>query len=50
MTPDLGQGEAQAIEDAFYLTQAISNSKKEEDAFVDFHKSRKTKVEKLVKL
>jgi len=50
MTPDLGQGGAQAIEDAFYLTQAISNSKKEEDAFVDFHKSRKTKVEKLVKL
>ena len=50
MTPDLGQGGAQAIEDAFYLANIICNSKNKEDAFIDFHKSRKAKVEKLVKL
>ena len=50
MTPDLGQGGAQAIEDAFYLAHSIYNSEKIEDAFIDFHKVRKTKVKKLVKL
>ncbi|NJC28487.1 FAD-dependent monooxygenase [Neolewinella antarctica] len=49
MTPDLGQGGAQAIEDAYYLSNFINSSKCIEDAFHRFHSSRKTKVEKLVK-
>ncbi len=49
MTPDLGQGGAQAIEDAFYLSNIISNTKSIEKAYQDFFIFRKDKVQKLVK-
>ncbi|WP_281991684.1 FAD-dependent monooxygenase [Aquimarina aggregata] len=49
MTPDLGQGGAQAIEDAFYLSNFIKKTKKLDTAFDKFYSYRKTKVEKLVK-
>ncbi|SEL49072.1 2-polyprenyl-6-methoxyphenol hydroxylase [Aquimarina amphilecti] len=49
MTPDLGQGGAQAIEDAFYLSNFIKETNKLESAFNKFYAYRKTKVEKLVK-
>lgn len=49
MTPDLGQGGAQAIEDAYYLSNFIKNSTDLEEAFHTFYTSRKGKVEKLVK-
>lgn len=50
MTPDLGQGGAQAIEDAYYLAQAIYRSNKKNTAFTEFYNFRKNKVQKLVKL
>ncbi len=49
MTPDLGQGGAQAIEDAFYLSNFISNNRHIEKAFRDFFFFRKDKVQKLVR-
>ena len=49
MTPDLGQGGAQAIEDAYYLSNYIHKSHSLEAAYDKFHKHRKPKVEKLVK-
>ncbi|WP_024770957.1 FAD-dependent monooxygenase [Aquimarina macrocephali] len=49
MTPDLGQGGAQAIEDAFYVSHFIKKSKSIETAYEDFYNYRKSKVEKLVK-
>jgi len=49
MTPDLGQGGAQAIEDAYYLSNAIKNSEIINKAFAKFQTNRKNKVEKLVK-
>lgn len=49
MTPDLGQGGAQAIEDAFYLSNCIHNNEYIEIAFEQFYNYRKVKVEKLVK-
>ncbi|KZS39027.1 hypothetical protein AWE51_10695 [Aquimarina aggregata] len=49
MTPDLGQGGAQAIEDAFYLSNFIKKTKKLDTAFDKFYNYRKAKVEKLVK-
>lgn len=49
MTPDLGQGGAQAIEDAFYLSNCIKNNDSIEIAFEQFYNYRKVKVEKLVK-
>ncbi|QKX05828.1 zeaxanthin epoxidase [Aquimarina sp. TRL1] len=49
MTPDLGQGGAQAIEDAFYLSNFIHGIPKTEDAFDTFYTFRKPKVERLVK-
>ncbi|WP_347922786.1 FAD-dependent monooxygenase [Pontimicrobium sp. SW4] len=49
MTPDLGQGGAQAIEDAYYLSNFIYNSRNLETAYDTFYKYRKPKVEKLVK-
>ncbi|MBR9757873.1 MAG: zeaxanthin epoxidase [Algicola sp.] len=48
MTPDLGQGGAQAIEDAFYLSNAIHQSNELNTAFNNFYNFRKTKVKKLV--
>ncbi|WP_106793438.1 FAD-dependent monooxygenase [Aquimarina sp. Aq78] len=49
MTPDLGQGGAQAIEDAFYVSHFIKKSKSVATAYEDFYSYRKSKVEKLVK-
>ncbi len=49
MTPDLGQGGAQAIEDAFYLANFMTKSTDVETAYKEFYKYRKAKVEKLVK-
>ena len=48
MTPDLGQGGAQAVEDAYYLSYFIKSSEKIENAFEKFFTYRKAKVEKLV--
>ncbi|MBR9854660.1 MAG: zeaxanthin epoxidase [Algicola sp.] len=48
MTPDLGQGGAQAIEDAFYLANFIDNTNTLDTAFNDFYNYRKKKVKKLV--
>ena len=52
MTPDLGQGGAQAIEDAFYLAKSLEefNGISIEKAFTVFHNNRKEKVQKLVSL
>lgn len=49
MTPDLGQGGAQAIEDAFYLSNFINESIDMEATYDKFYKYRKPKIEKLVK-
>jgi len=49
MTPDLGQGGAQAIEDAYYLSNFIYKSSSLEKAYNKFYRYRKPKVEKLVK-
>lgn len=49
MTPDLGQGGAQAIEDAYYISRFIKNSGKIDRAFEKFYHHRKIKVQKLVK-
>ncbi len=49
MTPDLGQGGAQAIEDAYYLSNFIHKSNSLEVAYDKFCIYRKPKVEKLVK-
>ncbi|WP_272151442.1 FAD-dependent monooxygenase [Tenacibaculum aiptasiae] len=49
MTPDLGQGGAQAIEDAYYLSNLIKKSKNNTSAFDKFYAYRKNKVIKLVK-
>ncbi len=49
MTPDLGQGGAQAIEDAYYLSNFIYKSSNLETAYSKFSTYRKPKVEKLVK-
>lgn len=49
MTPDLGQGGAQAIEDAYYLSNFIKNSDSIKKAFDSFFNQRKSKVQKLVK-
>ena len=43
------QGGAQAIEDAFYLSNFIKKSEKIEIAFERFFNFRKTKVQKLVR-
>ncbi|MFD0760902.1 FAD-dependent monooxygenase [Lutibacter aestuarii] len=48
MTPDLGQGGAQAMEDAFYLSNLIHQSNAFDVAFNNFYNLRKTKVKKLV--
>ncbi|WP_103072178.1 FAD-dependent monooxygenase [Aquimarina sediminis] len=49
MTPDLGQGGAQAIEDAFYLANILQKQKDTQKAFQMFFETRKKKVQKLVK-
>jgi len=47
MTPDLGQGGAQAIEDAFYISNFINNEDNIDVAFEKLYAFRKAKVEKL---
>ncbi|WP_298486746.1 FAD-dependent monooxygenase [uncultured Maribacter sp.] len=49
MTPDLGQGGAQAIEDAYYLSNFIPQYDNLETAYYKFYNYRKPKIEKLVK-
>lgn len=49
MTPDLGQGGAQAIEDAYYLSNFINNLGSLEESYDHFCTYRKPKAEKLVK-
>lgn len=49
MTPDLGQGGAQAIEDVYYLSNLLSNSEPTDEAFQMFYKLRKEKVQKIVR-
>jgi 2-polyprenyl-6-methoxyphenol hydroxylase-like FAD-dependent oxidoreductase len=49
MTPDLGQGGAQAIEDGYYLSNFISKYDNLETAYDKFYIYRKPKIEKLVK-
>lgn len=49
MTPDLGQGAAQAIEDAYYLSNIIKKSNSLKTAYNKFYTCRKPKVETLVK-
>ena len=49
MTPDLGQGGVQAIEDAYHLSNFIYKSSSLETAYDKFYIYRKPKVEKLVK-
>jgi 2-polyprenyl-6-methoxyphenol hydroxylase-like FAD-dependent oxidoreductase len=49
MTPDLGQGGAQAIEDGYYLSNFIYKSRSLDAAYDKFYMFRKSKVEKLVK-
>ncbi len=49
MTPDLGQGGAQAIEDAFYLSNFIEKTIDKGIAYDKFYTYRKSKIEKLVK-
>ncbi|WP_103068740.1 FAD-dependent monooxygenase [Aquimarina sediminis] len=47
-TPNMGQGGAQAIEDAYYLSNLI-NDKAGENTFRLFQQKRKTKVNQIVK-
>ncbi len=51
-TPNLGQGGAQAIEDAFALAQALTASRSSqsdiEKAFTDYELARRSKVDKVV--
>ena len=49
MTPDLGQGGAQAIEDAYYLSHCLKQFDSFENGFNAFYQYRKPKVTKLVK-
>ncbi|WP_394749243.1 FAD-dependent monooxygenase [Spongiimicrobium salis] len=46
-TPNMGQGGAQAIEDAYYLANAIVNAPN--NAFKNFQAQRKQKVDQIVK-
>lgn len=47
-TPNLGQGGAQAIEDSWFLAEAIKHCVTIDDAFGKFQKSRKVKAQKVV--
>ncbi|WP_103867502.1 FAD-dependent monooxygenase [Aquimarina sp. I32.4] len=49
MTPDLGQGGGQAIEDAFYLSNMISKNKDIAKVFAEFYQLRYQKVNQIVK-
>ncbi|MFA9389307.1 MAG: FAD-dependent monooxygenase [Prolixibacteraceae bacterium] len=47
-TPNLGQGAAQGIEDAFYLSQYLKRASSIEEAFITFEKNRRPKVNSVV--
>ena len=47
-TPNMGQGGAQAIEDAYFLAHLIKENP-DQNIFAQFHKKRKRKVTKVVK-
>ncbi len=47
-TPNMGQGGAQAIEDAYYLSNMISQNKNFEKAFEKLEAKRKKKVQSIV--
>lgn len=47
-TPDLGQGGAQAIEDAYYLSNFIAQENDIPNAFSKFHAKRRKKVDFIV--
>ena len=47
-TPNMGQGGAQAIEDAYYLSNLIANNPKQ-NIFKSFQKQRAPKVNSIVK-
>lgn len=48
-TPNMGQGAAQGIEDAFTLGVLLSKSSTPSKAFIEFEKSRRKKVDYIVK-
>lgn len=50
MTPNLGQGTAQALEDAGMIAQCLSEHTDVEDAFAAFERARLAKVRQLVNL
>ena len=47
-TPNLGQGAAQGIEDAYYLSQYLETAVSVEEAFTKFEKQRRKKVNNVV--
>jgi len=47
-TPNLGQGGAQAVEDAYTLVQCLQNTKEPEQAFQLFQKKRYAKVKRII--
>ncbi len=49
VTPDMGQGGAQAIEDAYYLSNLIAKEQHTLNAFPKFQKKRYKKVNAIVK-
>lgn len=50
MTPNLGQGGAQAIEDAFVLAKALSTEKSTEEAFRSYERTRRTRAETVARM
>ncbi len=47
MTPNMGQGGAQAIEDAYVLAQSLAASASPEAAFAQYERIRRAKVQKI---
>lgn len=47
-TPNMGQGGAQGVEDAYYLAKVLSSEHSTEDAFKKFERFRRKKVNEIV--
>ena len=47
-TPNMGQGGAQGMEDAYYISQALASDSNPEQAFTAFENRRRTKVDYIV--
>lgn len=47
-TPNMGQGAGQGIEDAYYISHSLKNSKTVAEAFQNFEKQRRNKVDYVV--